>query len=399
MKFNINYFLTASALALTAGAAQADQVILDDLIVDGSICVGQDCVNGESFGFDTIRIKENNLRIKAQDTSASASFPSRDWQITFNDSSNGGANKFSIDDIDGARTPFTIEAGARTNALYVDDGGRIGIGTATPLADLHAKTGNTPTLRLEQDGTSGFTAQIFDIASNESNFFIRDSSNGSQLPFRIAPGADTNSISIAADNDVGMGIQNPEAGVSLHLRRSNGTSKLLVEEVSSTVAARGMLEMRNNGTTFFTLADTSVGGETWNIQSNSGEFRFTNATGPGVELAMTTTGDMTIAGSLTQNSDKNAKMAIVPVNPGEILQKVTELPVSHWTYKDNAAEGIRHIGPMAQDFYAAFGTGATDKGISTLDTSGVALAAIKALASENAELKERLSVLEDKLAD
>ena len=43
--------------------ATADQVILDDLIVDGSACVGQDCVNGESFGFDTIRIKENNLNI------------------------------------------------------------------------------------------------------------------------------------------------------------------------------------------------------------------------------------------------------------------------------------------------------------------------------------------------
>jgi hypothetical protein len=58
-----------------------DQVILDDLIVDGSLCVGMDCVNGESFGFDTIRLKENNLRIKFQDTSSTASFPNRDWQI------------------------------------------------------------------------------------------------------------------------------------------------------------------------------------------------------------------------------------------------------------------------------------------------------------------------------
>ena len=60
--------------------APEDQVILDDLIVDGSACIGQDCNNGESFGFDTIRLKENNLRIKAEDTSNSASFPSRDWQ-------------------------------------------------------------------------------------------------------------------------------------------------------------------------------------------------------------------------------------------------------------------------------------------------------------------------------
>ena len=60
-----------------------------------------DCVNGESFGFDTIRIKENNLRIHAEDTSNTASFPGNDWRLTFNDSSNGGLNKFSIDDVDG----------------------------------------------------------------------------------------------------------------------------------------------------------------------------------------------------------------------------------------------------------------------------------------------------------
>ncbi|MFQ5526068.1 MAG: hypothetical protein ACE5GX_07365, partial [Thermoanaerobaculia bacterium] len=162
-------------LALVVSApASADQVILDDLIVDGSACIGQDCVNGESFGFDTIRIKENNLRIKAQDTSSTASFPSNDWQITFNDSANGGANKFSIDDIDGGRTPFTIEAGAPSNSLYVDDGGRIGFGTSTPVVELHVKDGDTPTLRLEQDGSSGFTPQTWDVAGNETNFFIRD---------------------------------------------------------------------------------------------------------------------------------------------------------------------------------------------------------------------------------
>src|SRR5690348_1256589 len=62
-----------------------DQVIPDDLIVQGSGCFGFDCVNNESFGFDTIRLKENNLRIKAEDTSVGA-FPTNDWQLTFNDS-------------------------------------------------------------------------------------------------------------------------------------------------------------------------------------------------------------------------------------------------------------------------------------------------------------------------
>ena len=70
--------------ALTPNIAE-DQVIPDDLIVQGSGCVGFDCVNNESFGFDTIRLKENNLRIKFEDTSV-GTFPTNDWQLTANDS-------------------------------------------------------------------------------------------------------------------------------------------------------------------------------------------------------------------------------------------------------------------------------------------------------------------------
>lgn len=210
-------------------SAIADQVILDDLVVDGSICAGMDCVNGESFGFDTLRLKENNLRIKAQDTSASASFPTNDWQITFNDSSNGGANKFSIDDVDGGRTPFTIEAGAPSHSLYVDDGGRLGLGTSTPVVDIHNKSGNTPTLRLEQDGSSGFGAQTWDVAGNEANFFVRDASNGSTLPFRIFPSAPSNALTIeGTTGDVGMGTTSPTA--ALHIVQGNTDEvKLLLE--------------------------------------------------------------------------------------------------------------------------------------------------------------------------
>ena len=107
------------AVLLSATYAHADQMILDDLGVSGSACIGLDCVNGENFNFDTLRLKENNLRIKFIDTSSSASFPTTDWQITINDSANGGANKFSIDDIDSSRTPFTILAGAPTHSLFV----------------------------------------------------------------------------------------------------------------------------------------------------------------------------------------------------------------------------------------------------------------------------------------
>jgi hypothetical protein len=191
------------------GEELTDQVIADDLIVQASLCVGLDCVNGESFGFDTIRLKENNLRIKFEDTSSTAGFPSNDWQITANDSASGGLNKFSIDDISGAKTPFTIEAGAPSNSLYVDDYGRVGIKTSTPVLNLHIKHGDTPAIRLEQDTSSGWTAQTWDVAGNESNFFIRDTTNGSKLPFRIQPGAPTNTLTLKADGRVGIGTWSP----------------------------------------------------------------------------------------------------------------------------------------------------------------------------------------------
>jgi hypothetical protein len=184
------------------GDATRDQVILDDLIIDGSLCTGNDCANGEAFGFDTVRLKENNLRIKFDDTSTIQNYPRNDWQITANESIDGGLNKFSIDDIDGGRTPFTIEAGAGSNALYVNRSGHIGIGTSTPAILVHTLRGDTPTVRLEQDSSWGWTAQTWDVGGNETNFFIRDITHASRLPFRIEPGAPNSSLSILDSGDI-----------------------------------------------------------------------------------------------------------------------------------------------------------------------------------------------------
>jgi hypothetical protein len=69
-----------------------DQVIPDDLIVQGSLCAGLDCVNNENFGFDTIRVKENNTRIQFDDTSSTTGFATNNWQIRANSSASGGGS-------------------------------------------------------------------------------------------------------------------------------------------------------------------------------------------------------------------------------------------------------------------------------------------------------------------
>jgi hypothetical protein len=203
---------SVSSNAARPGRIEAlDQVIPDDLIVQSSTCTGFDCVNGESFGVDTLRLKENNLRIHFDDTSSSAGFAANDWRIIANDQPSGGANKFSIEDSTAARNPMTIEAAAPANALYVDSTGNIGFQQSAPGLDLHLTTSDTPALRLDQSSAGGFTAQTWDIGGNEANFFIRDLTGGSRLSFRIRPGAPTSSIDIAADGDVGIGTASPEA--------------------------------------------------------------------------------------------------------------------------------------------------------------------------------------------
>jgi hypothetical protein len=102
------------------------------------------------------------------------------------------------------------------------------------------------------------------------------------------------------------------------------------------------------------------------------------------------------SGTWANLSDRNAKTAIAPIDDESVLAKVAALPIDSWQYKSE--KGVRHVGPMAQDFYAAFGTGVDDRHITSIDEDGVALAAIKALHRENVELQSRLAALEAKVA-
>jgi hypothetical protein len=109
--------------------------------------------------------------------------------------------------------------------------------------------------------------------------------------------------------------------------------------------------------------------------------------------AASTIGAQLAAGSGTwaSLSDRNAKTNIVPLDDATVLDKVAALPISRWSYKSE--HGVRHVGPMAQDFYAAFKVGEDDKHITSIDEDGVALAAIKALHAENATLRARLGAV------
>ena len=111
-----------------------------------------------------------------------------------------------------------------------------------------------------------------------------------------------------------------------------------------------------------------------------------------------------VTGGSVELSDRSLKTGIAPIDQQDVLSRVVDLPVSTWVYKRHPH--VRHIGPMAQDFSAAFGVGKDDKTIYTVDADGVAIAAIQGLyellqqkEAEIARQQAALAALEARLAE
>jgi hypothetical protein len=195
--------------------------------------------------------------------------------------------------------------------------------------------------------------------------------------------------------------------------RAQGGTVFNTSEMAINTGAAGAVIVRNENNLVPALVVT-------NNNAYSGYLRFRNhleiqpndaGTASGYLDVRNMSGNATItlngqSGAVTATafnltSDRNAKENFAAVNPQTVLEKVAALPVSEWNYKTDAA-GQKHLGPMAQDFHAAFGLdGADDKHISVIDEGGVALAAIQGLnqkleqkETEITELQARLDKLE-----
>jgi hypothetical protein len=327
--------ITTNARGLTP--VVNDQVIADDLIVQGSACVGLDCVNGESFGFDTIRLKENNTRIKFDDTSTTSGCPANDWQLTANDAC-GGASKFSIEDITGAKVPFTITAGAATNSIFVDSTGRLGLRTSAPVLDIHVATSNTPAIRLEQNSSGGFTAQTWDVAGNEANFFVRDVTGGSRLPFRIRPGAPTSSIDVSASGSVGINTASPEAKLHVFGASNADTFVGIGNDPDGSTGTESSLNIGYSGASF------GIGSGFFNVRPDSSavapnpSLRF--ATGNTVRMIIDNEGFIALGDSASSGSNPTSP---IQYTNGAVTARLTAAGVWQDNSSRKAKENIRSL--------------------------------------------------------
>ncbi|HEY3913402.1 MAG TPA: tail fiber domain-containing protein [Verrucomicrobiae bacterium] len=185
-------------------------------------------------------------------------------------------------------------------------------------------------------------------------------------------------------------------------------SPLFIENTDTNTSCGPALRLQADGSA---TPDGALSVSSQNNDSSSIIARFGNASA--FVCTISNNGSISARGTIYVNgvaltSDRDAKENFVPVDSATLLDRVAALPISEWNYKTDPADK-RHLGPMAQDFQAAFGLDGNDnKHISLVDEGGIALAAIQGLnqkvdekdaliqkqAAEIADLKARLEKLE-----
>jgi len=291
----------------------------------------------------------------------------------------------------------------------------VGIGSTNPQQKLHIRGTMNPKIRINVSGTEpGFPAYIWDIRGNSSSFAVQDVTAGVTEPLRLVAGAPTDSLKVSGVGNVGIGPASITS--SLHVWRSNGTAQILAEETSGTTAPRNMLELRNNGPVGFNMQNTGSGA-IWRFAAQNDGFRINIADGgdAGPEMIVNANGqvefgknqsqqfvlfpngNVTIKGTLTENSDVNVKEHFVTLNGATVLAKLAAMPVTAWNYKHDPT--ATHIGPMAQDFHKAFALGTDDKHIAPRDLASVAVVGVQELHKMVKERDQEITALQQRIGE
>jgi hypothetical protein len=196
---------------------------------------------------------------------------------------------------------------------------------------------------MEQTSAGGFTAQTWDIGANEANFFVRDVTGGSRLPFRVRPGAPTSSIDISAAGNVGVGTASP-AGKLQVLSSSpdrNTNTHLILSDSTNNLK---QLRMGWNNTTDYSYIQSTVFGTTANILAlnEAGGNVGIGTTAPTETLSVNGTASKPGGGTWAVFSDERLKTIKGRFNVG--LKALMQLQPIRYEYKRDNALGLKSEG-------------------------------------------------------
>ena len=275
--------------------------------------------------------------------------------------------------------------------------GGVGIGTASPGTSLEVKGGIRARGGAPGAGGVNDSGYAFNSNGGDTDSGIFSSANG-QLEFY------TDAAERARVTSAGLGVGVTTVEAPLHVAPNAGGGGIIVGvdafgggytalqlDVSAVSGGYAKLQaVKSSGSEFGNLVLNGAGG-------NVG----VGALNPANLLVVGSSGSPAYCNGTTwvNGSDQNSKEAFTPINPQAMLNKVAALPITEWKYKVEP-DGSRHLGPMAQDFHAAFGlNGEDDTHIATVDESGVALAAIQGLNQKLNEKDGEIQALKQSVAE
>lgn len=243
-----------------------------------------------------------------------------------------------------------------------------------------------------------------EITDSAKNQFIVQANGGVGFNTSHADGG-----TAPLDATLTVGLPSGTSGSGLASLRLRG-----VDAATGSVLLGGISNLLGTGKPAFAITSHNTDGSL----TNNALFAHTavgfNGAGGGHALTVGTDGSngngayLTAGGVWTDASSRTFKEEFAAVDAASVLEKLVALPVQTWFYRQSHDEG-RHMGPVAEDFAAAFGLGSDDRHVGTVDESGVAFAAIQglnrkvehenaALKQENAELRSRYDGLAERLA-
>lgn len=281
-------------------------------------------------------------------------------------------------------------------SYYGEYGANVASGFATTIGggtDNNASTnyGTIPGgYHNTASGMYSFAAGANAAARHDGTFVWADAS----APYQPFGSSGSNQFLIRATGGTGIGVTNPayiaDIGGRIRLRNDANTAGLWLYN-SAAASDRAFFGMAGDGIGLVGLWGNQGAGFRFVMNVTNGFVGIGSGVNPTNRLQVL---NAYCDGATWVNaSDRNLKESFSEINPQEVLARVMAMPIQTWSYKTQPSE--KHLGPVAQDFHAAFGLGQNDKSISTVDEGGVALAAIQGL---NQKLEEKDTTIRQQTA-